>query len=442
MKPMILVTAPVKTRSGYGNHSRDICTALIESDKYDVKINSVRWGNTPMTALEENNSQHDKIKSHLMTGPDLQKQPDVHLHIVIPGEFNPIGRKNVGMTAGIESTIPIPQWVEGVNRMDETIFTSEFSKAVFEQAAFNIEDKQNPNKKQELKVNKPMSVLFEGVDTDVYKETKTFGETTKRAFKPIKEDFCYLFTGHWLGGSIGKDRKDVGMLIKVFLETFKNTRNQPALLLKTSGADFSILDREDILNKITYIKEGVVGSKLPSIYLIHGDFTDSEMNELYNHPKVKAHVTFTHGEGFGRPLLEAAQSGKPIVAPGWSGHVDFLHKNYAQLLPGSLTKVPMDAFPKDMAFDSPENKWITVNYNVASSIFTEIHNNYSKYVVKGKQLQAYTKLQFSYEAMKSKLEAILDPIIASIPQQVELKLPKLSKVEDNKGLKLPKLKKV
>lgn len=95
-----------------------------------------------------------------------------------------------------------------------------------------------------------------------------------------------------------------------------------------------------------------------------------------------------------------------------------------------------------MAFNSPENKWITVNYNVASSVFSEIHNNYSKYQVKGKQLQAYTKKQFSYESMKKKLESIIDPIVESVPKAVELKLPKLNKVEDNKGLKLPKLKKV
>ncbi len=83
-----------------------------------------------------------------------------------------------------------------------------------------------------------MSVLFEGVDTDVYKETKTFNETIKHAFEPIEEDFCYLFTGHWLGGTIGQDRKDVGMLIKVFLETFKNTRNQPALNIKNKWCGF------------------------------------------------------------------------------------------------------------------------------------------------------------------------------------------------------------
>ena len=70
-KPTILVTAPVSTRSGYGNHSRDICRALIESDKYDIKINPCRWGNTPMNALEEDNPHHQKINERLMKTTNL-----------------------------------------------------------------------------------------------------------------------------------------------------------------------------------------------------------------------------------------------------------------------------------------------------------------------------------------------------------------------------------
>ena len=164
------------------------------------------------------------------------------------------------------------------------------------------------------------------------------------------------------------------------------------------------------------------------------------MNELYNHPKVKTHITLTHGEGFGRPLLEAAQSGKPVVAPGWGGQVDFLHRNYSVLLPGSLTKVPKSAFPKEMFFDNYENKWFTANYNVASQVMKDVVNNYSKYLVKGKQLQLYTKSEFSLEKMKEKLDKILSPLFDSIPTQVDLKLPKLQKI-DNSKLNLPKLKK-
>ena len=160
------------------------------------------------------------------------------------------------------------------------------------------------------------------------------------------------------------------------------------------------------------------------------------MNQLYNHPKVKAHVSFTHGEGFGRPLLEACQSGKPVIASGFSGQVDFLNKNYAVLLGGSLTQVPNGSFPQEMLFE--ESKWFTVNYQQASQILMDVFKNYSKYLVKSKQLQLYTKSTFNFEKMKYKLDDIVTKILEDVPQEVNLKLPKLEKKSDDG--KLPKLK--
>ena len=194
--------------------------------------------------------------------------------------------------------------------------------------------------------------------------------------------------------------------------------------------------------KIKTIKAEVKGI-LPSVYFIHGDFTDEEMNQMYNHPKVKAHISFTHGEGFGRPLLEAAQSGKPVIAPGWSGQADFLNPNYSVLLSGSLGKVPKNSFPKEIYFE--DSQWFQVNYRHASQIMKDVVKNYIKHLVKSKQLQVYTKSLFSYEKMKEKLDRIITPLIESVPQQVELKLPKLQKIGEitEKGkLKLPALKKV
>ena len=420
-KPLVLVTAPIKTRSGYGNHARDICTALIDSDKYEVLINGCRWGNTPLTALEKGNPQHDKIAQRLLTNPKLPKQPDLHIHIVIPNEFQPVGKKNIGITAGIETTIPIPQWLDGANKMDKVLFTSKFTEEVFKNAEF--EDKN----KQLMKFTKPSMALFEGFDPEVYKETNVFSEDVKSAFDKIDSNWNFLFVGHWLSGKLGQDRKDTGMLVKVFLESFKNQKNPPGLILKSSGADFSILDREELLGKINDIKKSVNGV-LPPIYLIHGDFTDSQMNELYNHSKVKAHVTFTHGEGFGRPLLEATQSGKPVNAPDWSGQVDFLDKNYAVLLQGGLTQVPDGAFNEQVFFKSPENKWFTINYNIASQVLKDVHKNYTKYLVKSKQLQVLTSQKFNLNKMRELLVREVDEVLKDVPQEVKLKLPKLKKV--------------
>ena len=436
-KPLVLVTAPVGTRSGYGNHSRDICRALIESDKYDVKINPVRWGATPMNALEDKNPHHLEIYKRLLPEPRMDRQPDLHLHIVIPNEFQPLGKKNIGITAGIEHTLPPADWVEGVNRMDMTIFTSEFSKESFEKASFDRIDKQTKQKVGTLTMEKPTEVLFEGADPEIYKVTKEATIDLKNEFDKIKEDFCFLFVGHWLQGNMGEDRKDIGMMLKVFLEAFKNTKNPPALIMKTSSASFSVMDRNEMKKKIDMIKKEVKAETLPKIYLLHGDLKDEEMNQMYNHPKVKAHLTFTHGEGFGRPMLEATFSGKPLIAPISTGQADFLDKEYTIELPHTMTKVPNSAFPKE--YQNQEAYWSTVEYGTALQILKEVHKNYKKYEIRGKKQMIVNRENFSHEKMKEKLVSIVDKMLEGVPQEVSLKLPKLKKKQD---VKLPKLKKV
>ena len=434
-KPLVLVTAPVRTRSGYGNHSRDICRALIESNKYDIRIQAVRWGTTPMNALEEDNFIHQEIEKRILRQPNLEKQPDVHLHIVVPNEFTPIAKKNIGITAGIEHTVPPANWIEGVNRMDLTIMTSEWARDGFKSISFDKVDNTQKKKVGELKVEKPMEVLFEGADPNIYKETKELSKDLKEEFSKIDNDFCFLYVGHWLQGKMGEDRKDTGMMLKVFLETFKGMKKKPALVMKTSGAGFSVIDRRDILDKISMIKKTIQGD-LPDVYLLHGDLTDEEMNQMYNHPKVKAHLSFTHGEGFGRPLLEASFSGKPIIAPISTGQADFLDKNYTIEIPHILTKVPTGAFPKE--FYNPEAQWSTVNYGVAGRMMRQVFENYSKFELKGKKQMIVNTQLFTHEKMSEKLISIVDKVLEGVPQPVKLKIPSLTK-EPTK-LKLPTLK--
>jgi hypothetical protein len=90
----------------------------------------------------------------------------------------------------------------------------------------------------------------------------------------IKEDFAYLFVGHWLQGDLGEDRKNVGLLIKAFYETFKNKMKKPALILKVSMGGTSYMDREEILKRIAVIKKTVNSVNIPNIYLLHGEFSD------------------------------------------------------------------------------------------------------------------------------------------------------------------------
>ena len=440
-KPVCLVTAPVATRSGYGAHSRDICRALIELDRYDVKIWPVRWGSCSMNALHEDDPNDKIIIDRMLQEPTLSKQPELHFHIVIPNEFQQMGKYNIGVTAGLEKTVCPPQWIEGMNRMDMNIVPSNFVKEVMTSIGFDIADDKTKEAKGHLKVENPIEVLFEGVDTTIFKKTKEFTQDLVTELKQVEEPFNFLYVGHWLQGGLGEDRKDTGMLLKVFLETFKNKKKKPGLIMKTSGATVSVLDREDILKKITDIKETIKGD-LPNVYLLHGDLTDDEMNGLYNHPKVKAHVTLTHGEGYGRPLLEASISGKPVIASNWSGHLDFLSKDNAILLGGGLDEVPKRAFPDDMYAES--SQWFTVNYPEASVVMKNVYDNYKKYTLNANKLSKINKSKFSLQAMTKELGKILDKYVPEFPKEVELKLPKLKKVGSTQQpkIKLPKLKKV
>ena len=440
----MLITGPVATRSGYGSHSRDLVRSLIAMDKFDVKINSLRWGNCPMNALDKDDPNDKIILDKILTTDNLSRQPEIHIQISVPNEFTPIAKYNIGITAGIENTAPKAEWIQGMNKMNMNIVPSNFVKEIFQKVTYEEVNEQTKQKTGELRLTSPIEVLFEGADVNIYKKTKDISDDLKAEMDNIEERFVFLYTGHWLQGDLGQDRKDTGMLLKTFLETFKNKPNPPALLMKTSGATFSIIDRNEIKQKIEEIKATVNG-KLPPVYFLHGDLTDEEMNQMYNYPKVKAHVSFTHGEGFGRPLLEASISEKIVVTSDWSGHKDFLNKNNSVLLPGTMTKVHKSALPKEMLVDGAQ--WFTVNYQYASQVMMDVFKDNRKYTMMAKRQAMYNRVNFTMDKMTSEFNRILDnylPKFEEQPQAVDLKLPKLKKVSSEKPaeIELPKLKKV
>jgi glycosyltransferase involved in cell wall biosynthesis len=426
MKPLVVISCPADTYSGYGARSRDIVLPLIKSGNYDVKILPQRWGSTPWGFLQNENPDHKLIKDCFIQ--QMPKQPDVWIQITVPNEFQAVGKFNIGITAGIETTVCAPQWIEGLNRMNLNLVSSEHAKKVFQESKFEKRNQQSQQLEGVIELKAPVEVLFEGANLDIYKKLDTFSTDVKDVLDSINEEFCYLFVGHWLQGETGQDRKDVGMLVKTFLETFKGKKPRPALVLKTQSATPSVMDREEILDKIRKIQEEV-GGDLPSVYLVHGELSDEEINELNNHPKVKAFVSFTKGEGYGRPLLEASITGKPVIASAYSGHLDFLDKELSIMLPGELKQIHGSAVVQDMLI--PESAWFTVNYERASKVLVDVYKNYNKYVDNAKKQSYRSRTEFSLEKMGEKLLSILD---SKVPKPVEFKLPQLKKIE------LPKIK--
>ena len=420
MKPVCIVSCPIDTFSGYGHRSRDFVRSLIEAkgEEWNIKILPQKWGNTPWGFLEAT----DPLKSHYLA-PGEHPQPEVWIQITIPNEFQKQGKFNIGVTAGIESTVPPVDFIRGMNNMDLNLVSSQFTKEVFNRIQFDEKDKQG-NLINQIKVEKPIQVLFEGLDTGVY-----FKEPNKSGLLDnIDESFCFLFTGHWLPGDFGEDRKNIATMIRTFLKTFKGRGSKPALLLKTSRVDYSLLDKEEILGHIRTLRnEFEYKDDLPNIYLLHGEFTNEELNKINNDPKIKAFVSFTKGEGFGRPLLEQAITGKPVITTNWSGHTDFIKSEFNVLLGGELKPIHKSAANQWLL---QEAQWFNVNTDIASRALKDVYKNYKKYISNSRKQTQFLKSNFSQGEMTRVLKEHMDKIeiVTNVPLQLpKLELPKLKK---------------
>jgi len=417
-KPILVFQAPIATRSGYGDHSRDILKSLFELDKYDVKIVPTRWGNTPQDQINPQTEFGQKIIQNIVT--QLDRQPDIFIQVSVANEFKRVGKYNIGITAGVETTIAPQEFIQGGNQMDLIITPSQFTKDVLSKTSYDQVDKNTKQKIGELKLEKPVEVLFEGVDTTIFN-----GKCSKSILDNVDTDFNFLFVGHWLGGDLGQDRKDVGMMIKTFCTVFKDLpkKQQPGLILKTSQAGFSVMEREGISKKIKEVTNQF-GEKCPPIHLVFGDLSESELNDLYNDEKVKSFLMFTKGEGYGRPLAEFATTGKPIIVSKWSGHTDFLPEENTVYLEGELKEVHKSAANK---FLLEQSKWFNVDYSKAAGKIFDVYKNYEKHLKKSIGLKTNIQKNFTLNKMSSKFGEILDKYV-KVAQPVKLKLPEIKKL--------------
>lgn len=417
-KPLLVFQSPIATRSGYGDHSRDILKSLFELDRYDIKVVPTRWGNTPQDQINPQTEFGKKILESLAT--QVTRQPDIFIQVSVANEFRKVGKYNIGITAGVETTTAPQEFLQGGNQMDLIITPSEFTKETLIKTIYTQVDKNTQQKTGELTLQKPVEVLFEGVNIDTFN-----GKCSKSILDKVDTDFNFLFVGHWLAGDLGHDRKDVGMMIQTFCTVFKDLpkKQQPGLIIKTSQAGFSVMERESISRKIKDLTNQF-GDKCPSIHLVFGDLSESELNDLYNDKKVKAFLMFTKGEGYGRPLAEFATTGKPIIVSNWSGHKDFLPEKNTVYLEGELKEVHQSAQNK---FLLKESKWFNVDYSKAAGQIFDVYKNYNKHLKKSEGLKTNINNNFTLDKMTEKLGEILDKH-AKVAVPVALKLPEIKKL--------------
>lgn len=434
-KSVICISAPIKSRSGYGAIARSLTDDIIKL--YDYKYNKENGIDNPAAKFDVklialpfalsalNVPIPPYMTERILPQPiQLHKSPECHIHIGIPVEqqFFP-NCLNILYSALIETNCLSLPWVQHCNKADVIITLSNHAKTVA-QATVIEEKSQQGVLINQYKVTKPIEILPSPIDTNIFKKIDPvlIPESIKEVMIDIKEKFCFLFVGQFV------PRKNVEGLVKIFCEAFKTTvaSKRPALILKTNGSNMSLIDREECLKKIRDIRN-TSGPTAPNIYLIHGELTDEEMNGLYNANKVKAMVSFTYGESQGIPLLEFTQTGKPLLVSGWSSVLDFTNVDEAVLLPGEIKQIPSHMVVNDMII--PESSAFWIDQNMAAQGLNWVFQKYEQFLIPASRLAKKNAKLFSVEAITARTKEIFDRYLATIPEQVPLKLPTLKKLQ-------------
>ncbi len=307
MRKKILLKGPLLTRSGYGEQARFALRSLrSREDLFEVFIQPLQWGKTSWindTTTERRwiDRTIEKTIAYIQQGGKF----DISLQVTIPNEFERIATTNIGYTAGIETTKIAHQWIPKSNEMDKIITVSSHSKKVFENTEYQAENRQT-GERFDLRTNTP--VEFVNYPVKVFENSSELGLN-------MTTNFNFLTVAQF------GPRKNLQNTIKWFIEEFRN--EDVGLVVKSSVAKNCLMDRTMLYQQLTtFVRKQ--GAKQCKVYLLHGDMTDEEMHSLYKDSRIHAYVSLPHGEGFGLPLFEAAYSALPVVAPGWSGQMDFL----------------------------------------------------------------------------------------------------------------------
>lgn len=320
-KVLVHLRAPVFTKSGYGAHAREVLDYLLSDDRLIVALESINWGMTGFIH-EEDGIAAEKIQQYYQCRANYDQlngkaEWDISVQVTIPNEFKRVAQLNIGVTAGIETDRVSREWIQKCNEMDMIVVPSKHSANVLGGTAYLIQNKET-GKTTEERVTRPIFVIPEYFERPA--QIKPLDIT-------FETDRNLLFVGLWGGkGGYWEDRKNVAALVRLFYETFKEN-SRAGLILKTQLVNGSSQDRAEVERRLKEIKSNFRGAKC-KVYLIHEDLSDTEMWGLYSHPQVTGFVSLTAGEGFGRPLLEAAACGKPVLATNWSGHLDFLREKH------------------------------------------------------------------------------------------------------------------
>lgn len=389
----VLLRAPLLTNSGYGVHSRQLFYWLYNKKDIELTVECLQWGRTSwLLDSEYDNGIVGKIMER--SKPITQGKYDVSFQVQLPDEWDTnLANKNIGVTAAVESDKCNPKWVDCCNKMDHIVVPSTFTKNVIKRSGI---------------LTTKISVIEEWFNGRITSKSSISKALENKNFKKIDTPFNFLVIGQLTGQAREDDRKNLLNTLSWLCEEFKDNKDV-GIVLKTNFGKGTHIDKSIVKKYFKDNLKSIKQTEFPKIHLIHGNLSSEEIAALYQHNKVKAYALATRGEGYGLPYIEAAASGLPIIATNWSGHLQFLEKDYFYpvdytLIDVAKSKIDNRIFVEGVKWADPSKKDFMVKAR-------EVYENYSKAKDKSKVLKKNILHNYNATAICKKYDKLFEEII-------------------------------
>ncbi|RSK52910.1 glycosyltransferase [Bacillus canaveralius] len=190
-------------------------------------------------------------------------------------------------------------------------------------------------------------------------------------------------------------RKNPQGVISAFKMAFAKDESSVGLIIKINNSQ---IDRSVELEQL---KKEIGDYK--NIYIIDKVMNRNEINALMN--VTNCLVSLHRSEGFGLPLAEAMACGKPVIATGWSGNMEFMNETNSCLVRYELERVGQDWGPY-----KAEQFWADPDIDHAAYYMKKVVEDplwCSKTAARGKDtIQKHFSPKKSGQLMKSRLNEL------------------------------------